>query len=287
MAKLRHIYRSNKLTNIPQRRYARKYNPDYLKEKASHGASLKEGFGDFDGDGDLDGIYPKQRAGVAEKPGIYINAPRRGPRNLSAFGLPQYGPTNLIVPPPESGPQNLTSSTALPQLGPTDLSTVIEASSVGPALLEASIIAPAAGPSNLVITNPPAAGPSSLSGSVDYNVSLTIDSDTTYIKGGITYPVDATVHGHYTYYPSGYNPYYLKSLNLNCTAYTGDEIRLQYVPEIVGSDYVEPQRWLFTGDPVTALADSFYYRWLGPIGVSRPVTFIVTGSKTYGSGTTC
>ena len=165
MAKLRHIYRSNKLTNIPQKRYARKYNRDYLKEKASHGASLKEGFGDFDGDGDLDGIYPKQRAGVAEKPGLYTNPPRRGPRNLAAFGLPQYGPTNLIVSPPESGPQNLTSSTALPQLGPTDLSTVIEASSVGPALLEASIIAPAAGPSNLGITNPPAAGPTSLNSS--------------------------------------------------------------------------------------------------------------------------
>jgi hypothetical protein len=86
MSEQQRIYRHKKLTNISQRRYKRKYNPEYLEEKASHGASIKLGFGDFDGDGDLDGLYPKQRAGVAEKPGIHINYPRRGPSMLSVSG---------------------------------------------------------------------------------------------------------------------------------------------------------------------------------------------------------
>lgn len=314
MALPRHIYRSKKLSNIPQKRYSRKYNPDYLLEKASYGASIKQGFGDFDGDGDLDGMYPKQRAGVAEKPGLHINEPRRGPRNLISFGSPTYGPINLRVPTPESGPLSLEFSVDPPQLGPTSLNTTVQASSFGPASLNASILAPAAGPLNLSIARkpaagpsslgattvaptggpsnilflvPPAAGPLSLSGSVDYNVSLTIDSDTTYIKWGVTYSVDATVHGHYTYYPSSSNPYYLKSLNLNCTAYTGDEIKLLYYPERVGSDYVVPQKWSFSGTGMDDISDKFYYTWNGPIGTTRPVTSIVTGSKSYGTGPTC
>jgi|TARA_Y100000289_G_scaffold17216_1_gene16364 hypothetical protein len=84
MAKTPYIYRNNKLIHIPSKRYNRKYNPEYLEEKASKGASIKLGFGDLDGDGDLDGTYPKQRAGVAEKPGIHTRSPLRGPVSLTA-----------------------------------------------------------------------------------------------------------------------------------------------------------------------------------------------------------
>lgn len=163
MRELPHIYRHKKLTNISQRRYKRKYNPEYLEKKVSQGASIKLGFGDFDGDGDLDGLYPKQRAGVAEKPGLHINEPRRGPNMLSAFGLPAFGPTNLRVPTPEAGPLSLEFLTAPPQFGPTGLSTGIQISSTGPAMLNASVVIPEAGPSSLnsaVVA--PQLGPSSL-----------------------------------------------------------------------------------------------------------------------------
>lgn len=126
MSKLRHIYRSNKLSNIPQKRYARKYSREYLEEKAARGASIKLGFGDFDGDGDLDGLYPKQRAGVAEKPGLYVNRPRGILRKLKSEFLKDP-----------------------PQFGPTGLSTGIESSSTGPAMLNASVVAPAAGPQSI------------------------------------------------------------------------------------------------------------------------------------------
>ena len=162
MAQLRHIYRSNKLSNISQKRYSRKYNRDYLEEKASHGASLKEGFGDFDGDGDLDGIYPKQRAGVAEKPGIHINAPRRGPNMLSAFALPALGPTNLKSPTPEAGPLSLEFAMDPPQHGPTGLDSLVAASSIGPSSLNASVVAPAAGPQSLEASDKPTSGPQNL-----------------------------------------------------------------------------------------------------------------------------
>jgi hypothetical protein len=162
MRELPHIYRHKKLTNISQRRYKRKYNPEYLEKKVSQGASIKLGFGDFDGDGDLDGLYPKQRAGVAEKPGLHINEPRRGPNMLSAFGLPAFGPTNLRVPTPEAGPLSLEFLTFPPQFGPTGLSTGIEISSTGPAMLNASVVAPAAGPQSLEEWPAPTSGPQDL-----------------------------------------------------------------------------------------------------------------------------
>ena len=110
MPDLRHIYRNLKLKHIPSKRYNRKYDPKYLDELASKGCSVKLGFGDFDGDYDLDGTYPKQRAGVAEKPGIYTNKPLRGPHSMSAMLLPSEGPLFL------------GSTIIKPALGPAELS---------------------------------------------------------------------------------------------------------------------------------------------------------------------
>jgi hypothetical protein len=155
MSKLRHIYRSNKLSNIAQKRYTRKYSREYLEEKAARGASIKLGFGDFDGDGDLDGLYPKQRAGVAEKPGLHVYPPRGTLRKLKGAASPTYGPGNIqsSLIKPEAGPRSLTTLQLAPILGPFNAS--------------AELLAPAAGPSSLNAINPlPSSGPNSLSSSV-------------------------------------------------------------------------------------------------------------------------
>lgn len=60
-------YRNLKHSRKPLRR-SRKYNPDYLRHKIKYGASLKLGFADADGDGDLDVTFVQPRNGVAEKP---------------------------------------------------------------------------------------------------------------------------------------------------------------------------------------------------------------------------
>jgi hypothetical protein len=166
MSKLPHIYRHKKLTNISQRRYKRKYNPEYLEEKASHGASIKLGFGDFDGDGDLDGLYPKQRAGVAEKPGLHVDPPR-GPFNTTrlAFAEPIFGPTLMVAAAvvPQAGPVSLGSSIAIPAAGPLELGTGEVAPQLGPESVTSTTVIPEVGPSSLnLMVVAPQLGPSSL-----------------------------------------------------------------------------------------------------------------------------
>ena len=170
MPELPHIYRQKKLTNISQRRYKRKYNPEYLEEKASHGASIKLGFGDFDGDGDLDGLYPKQRAGVAEKPGLHVDPPR-GLLSMSRLGFaePSFGPSLIqsVTVVPQAGPASLDTSTAIPAAGPTDLGSVVGVPAEGPGSLASSVIVPQAGPSALETSEVvPQSGPSSITSSV-------------------------------------------------------------------------------------------------------------------------
>ncbi len=187
MSDLRHIYRNLKLKHIPSKRYNRKYDPKYLDELASKGCSVKLGFGDFDGDTDLDGTYPKQRAVVAEKPGLHINKPLRGPRNLSfppsegpvslsGAVLPEFGPTQLsAISLPAFGPSQL-SAALLPEFGPTVLSSNIQPPIEGPSLAEfpatpsgdrrVKIVKPALGPSNLKEVPEPQAGPISLSSTI-------------------------------------------------------------------------------------------------------------------------
>lgn len=187
MSDLRHIYRNLKLKHIPSKRYNRKYDPKYLDELASKGCSVKLGFGDFDGDTDLDGTYPKQRAVVAEKPGLHINKPLRGPRNLSfppsegpvllsGAVLPEFGPTQLsAISLPAFGPSQL-SAALLPEFGPTVLSSNIQPPIEGPSLAEfpvtpsgdrrVKVVKPALGPSNLKEQPEPQAGPISLSSTI-------------------------------------------------------------------------------------------------------------------------
>lgn len=197
MSKLRHIYRSNKLSNIAQKRYTRKYSREYLEEKAARGASIKLGFGDFDGDGDLDGLYPKQRAGVAEKPGLHVYPPRGTLRKLKGAASPTFGPENVqaLTIRPEAGPNSLTSSivkpaegpnsvtsfiatpalgpssinavNAIPTSGPSSVTSSIVKPALGPASITSSVIVPQAGPISLgFVSTPPEVGPSSLSSTV-------------------------------------------------------------------------------------------------------------------------
>ena len=194
MRELPHIYRQKKLTNISQRRYKRKYNPEYLEKKASQGASIKLGFGDFDRDGDLDGLYPKQRAGVAEKPGLHVDPPR-GPFSTTrlAFAEPFFGPTlmeaatvapqagpvslgsSIVIPvagpielepgvvAPVAGPQSVTSVTVIPEAGPSDISSITVVPEVGPSSINSTTIIPEVGPSNINSTTlTPQVGPSSV-----------------------------------------------------------------------------------------------------------------------------
>jgi len=155
MSILRHIYRNNKLVHIPSKRYSRKYNPEYLKEKASKGVSTKLGIGDFDGDGDIDGTYPKQRASVAEKPGLLVRPdlpPLRGPRFYDRVPIvsPNEGPASLnVLRLPSTGPLSLNTTIVKPALGPVITRTVVSPDT-GPNTLASSIVAPAAGPNNLV-----------------------------------------------------------------------------------------------------------------------------------------
>ena len=60
-------YRNIKYSRKPLRR-SRKYNPHYLKHKITYGASIKLGFADTDGDGDLDVTFVQPRNSVTRKP---------------------------------------------------------------------------------------------------------------------------------------------------------------------------------------------------------------------------
>lgn len=140
MSILRHIYRNNKLVHIPSKRYSRKYNPEYLKEKASKGVSTKLGIGDFDGDGDIDGTYPKQRAVVSEKPGLLVRPnlpPLRGPRFYD----------RVPIVSPHEGPV-ITRTVISPDVGPNALSSQILAPALGPSSASADVL-PVGGPTNL------------------------------------------------------------------------------------------------------------------------------------------
>ena len=170
MSNLRHIYRNLKLKHIPSKRYNRKYDPKYLDELASKGCSVKLGFGDFDGDYDLDGTYPKQRAAVAEKPGIYMNRPLRGPHSMSAVSVPPVeGPLVLEseISEPFLGPVQLSSVTEIPVQGPTILTTQTVKPVEGPQILTSTTVAPAEAPLSLNSTVvAPAAGPTSANSTV-------------------------------------------------------------------------------------------------------------------------
>lgn len=168
MSKLRHIYRNLKLKHIPSKRYNRKYDPKYLDELASKGCSVKLGFGDFDGDYDLDGTYPKQRAAVAEKPGIYMNRPLRGPHSMSAIPLPAEGPLVLesVVIKPALGPTVLSSITELPVQGPSTLETETVKPFGGPQTLVSTTVVPAEGPASMQAVPEPANGPLSLNSTI-------------------------------------------------------------------------------------------------------------------------
>lgn len=202
MSKLRHIYRSNKLSNIAQKRYTRKYSREYLEEKAARGTSIKLGFGDFDGDGDLDGLYPKQRAGVAEKPGLHVNRPRGilriingavsptfGPENVQALPIrPEAGPNSLTssIVKPAQGPNSLISSIAKPALGPSSINAVNAIPTSGPSSVTSSIVEPALGPSSITsFVTAPQAGPSSL----DY-VNLSPDVGPVNLNSSIVAPAN-------------------------------------------------------------------------------------------------
>jgi hypothetical protein len=231
MSDLRHIYRNLKLKHIPSKRYNRKYDPKYLDELASKGCSVKLGFGDFDGDTDLDGTYPKQRAVVAEKPGLHINKPLRGPRNLSfppsegpvslsGAVLPEFGPTQLsAISLPVFGPSQLSAG-SLPEFGPTVLSSNIQPPIAGPSLAEfpatpsgdrrVKVVKPALGPSNLQEQPEPQAGPISL-GSTILKPSGSIST----LGANVVVPgAGPSSLSRIVFPPSGFNG---SSLNLNAS----------------------------------------------------------------------
>jgi hypothetical protein len=235
MSKLRHIYRSNKLSNIAQKRYTRKYSREYLEEKAARGASIKLGFGDFDGDGDLDGLYPKQRAGVAEKPGLHVNPPRGTLRKLKGAASPTFGPENVQALPirPEAGPNSLTSSIVKPALGPASITS--------------SVIVPQAGPISLgFVSTPPEVGPSSLSSTIlapevgPTNLSSTIFvpvyDDQELIISGLTEAQNEDITKHRT--PLG--------LGTFLYPYTGGMPGADFIAHSANPDYIVDQHdlWL-------------------------------------------
>ena len=206
MSILRHIYRNNKLVHIPSKRYSRKYNPEYLKEKASKGVSTKLGIGDFDGDGDIDGTYPKQRAGVSEKPGLLVKPnlpPLRGPRFYDRVPIvsPHEGPVSLNAwRLPSTGPLSLNTTIIKPALGPVITRTVISPDA-GPNTLSSQIIAPALGPSSASVGVLPVGGPTNLNAtSLKQYAVIAIWEDTfAYAPGVYNY-------GCATFHPIDYDP---------------------------------------------------------------------------------